>query len=109
VKVIYRFYDITGGQITLDDHDVRDLKHSDYRKHIAVVPQDTILFNTTIMYNLQYARRDATPEDVYAACRAASIHEKILSFPQGYDTNVGERGLRLSGGEKQRVSNHSTR
>jgi ABC-type transport system involved in Fe-S cluster assembly fused permease/ATPase subunit len=68
------------------------------------VPQDTVLFNETIMYNLRYANQDATDEEVFEACRAASIHDKILSFPDGYDTKVGERGLRLSGGEKQRVA-----
>jgi ABC-type molybdate transport system ATPase subunit len=71
---------------------------------IGVVPQETILFNMNIKYNLLYARLDATDEEVYEACRAASIHENILAFPEGYETKVGERGLRLSGGEKQRVT-----
>jgi ABC-type transport system involved in cytochrome bd biosynthesis fused ATPase/permease subunit len=74
------------------------------RRHIGVVPQDTILFNETIMYNLRYAKPDATNEEVYEACRAACIHDKIMGFPDGYETKVGERGLRLSGGEKQRVA-----
>jgi ABC-type transport system involved in Fe-S cluster assembly fused permease/ATPase subunit len=74
------------------------------RRHLGVVPQDTILFNDTLLYNLRYARPSATMDEVYAACRAASIHDRIMSFPDGYETNVGERGLRLSGGEKQRVS-----
>jgi ABC-type multidrug transport system fused ATPase/permease subunit len=103
LKLLYRFYDVTEGSVNIDGKDVRNLKHRSFRTHIGVVPQDTILFNMSIMYNLQYARPDATPEEVYQACRAASIHEKILSFPEGYETKVGERGLRLSGGEKQRV------
>ena len=98
LKLIYRFYDVNEGEIEIGDEDIRNLKHQSYRKHLAVVPQDTILFNVSIMYNLQYARPDATREEVYQACRAASIHEKILSFPDGYETRVGERGLRLSGG-----------
>lgn len=103
LKLLYRFYDVYEGNVKIDDRDVRDLKHQSYRNHIGVVPQDTILFNMTIMYNLRYARPHASDEDVYEACRAASIHDRILSFPDGYDTQVGERGLRLSGGEKQRV------
>lgn len=103
LKLLYRFYDVTSGEVTIDGSDVRDLKIRSFRKHIGVVPQDTILFNMSIMYNLQYAKPDATIEEIYDACRAASIHEKIMAFPEGYDTKVGERGLRLSGGEKQRV------
>src|SRR5204862_1714112 len=85
-------------------HDVRDVTIDSLRKHIGVVPQDTVLFNESLMYNLRYASQNATEEEVFEACRAASIHDKILSFPDGYDTKVGERGLRLSGGEKQRVA-----
>lgn len=103
LKLLYRFYDVTEGSVNIDGKDVRNLKHRSFRAHIGVVPQDTVLFNMSIMYNLQYARPNATPEEVYRACRAASIHDKILSFPEGYETKVGERGLRLSGGEKQRV------
>jgi ABC-type multidrug transport system fused ATPase/permease subunit len=103
LKLLYRFYDVSDGSIEIDHQDLRRLNHRSYRKHIGVVPQDTILFNTTIMYNLRYADPDTTDEEVYQACRAASIHDRILSFPDGYDTKVGERGLRLSGGEKQRV------
>ncbi|KAJ5095782.1 hypothetical protein NUU61_005138 [Penicillium alfredii] len=103
-RLLFRFYDAERGCIRIDGHDVQDITIDSVRKHIGVVPQDTVLFNETLMYNLKYANQDATDEDVYAACRAASIHDKILAFPDGYDTKVGERGLRLSGGEKQRVA-----
>lgn len=103
LKLLFRFYDISSGSIRIDGKDIRDLKVAEYRKHISVVPQDTILFNSSILYNLQYANPHASMEDIYAACRAASIHDRIMSFPEGYETKVGERGLRLSGGEKQRV------
>jgi ATP-binding cassette, subfamily B, vacuolar membrane transporter HMT1/ACLQ len=99
---------VSSGSIKLDGHDIQDLKLQSARKHFGVVPQDTMLFNASILYNLLYAKPDATLEEVYKACRAASIHDKIMSFPEGYETKVGERGLRLSGGEKQRVSYHST-
>lgn len=88
----------------MDSHDVEDISIDSLRRHIGVVPQDTVLFNETLMYNLKYANPDATDEQVFEACRAASIHEKILTFPDGYETKVGDRGLRLSGGEKQRVA-----
>jgi len=107
LKLLFRFYDVTSGSIKIDGHDIRDLGSTSYRAHIGVVPQDTILFNSSIIYNLQYAKPDATEEEVHEACRAASIHDKIMNFPNGYETKVGERGLRLSGGEKQRV-NHCT-
>lgn len=103
-RLIYRYYNALGGSIQLDGNDVQDVTIDSVRRHIGVVPQDTVLFNETIMYNLKYANQDATDEDVFAACRAASIHEKIVAFPDGYNTKVGERGLRLSGGEKQRVA-----
>lgn len=101
---MFRYYDCDEGCIELDGHDVRDLTINSVRRHIGVVPQDTTLFNETLMYNLKYANPDATEEEVYAACRAASIHDRIMSFPDQYATQVGERGLRLSGGEKQRVA-----
>lgn len=104
LKLLFRFYDVNDGQVKLDNLDIRDGKIEDIRRHLGVVPQDTVLFNETLMYNLQYTRPDATPEEVYEACRAASIHDKILQFPNGYMTVVGERGLKLSGGERQRVS-----
>ena len=103
-RLLFRFYNLTGGSIQVDGHDVKDVTIDSLRRHIGVVPQDTILFNEDIMYNLRYARPDATDKEVYDACRAASIHEKILDFPDGYASRVGERGLKLSGGEKQRVA-----
>ncbi|KAF2264633.1 ABC heavy metal transporter [Lojkania enalia] len=104
LKLLFRFYDVASGSIRIDGRDIRDFRIASYRSHFGVVPQDTILFNSSIRYNLQYARLDAREDEIYAACRAASIHDKILSFPRGYDTIVGERGLRLSGGEKQRIA-----
>lgn len=103
-RLLFRFYNITGGSIQIDGHDVKNIKLDSLRRHIGVVPQDTVLFNESLMYNLKYANPSATDEDVFAACRAASIHEKILGFPDGYNARVGERGLKLSGGEKQRVA-----
>lgn len=103
-RLIYRYYNALGGSIQLDGNDIQDVTIDSVRRHIGVVPQDTVLFNETLMYNLKYANQDATDEDVFAACRAASIHDKIIAFPDGYNTKVGERGLRLSGGEKQRVA-----
>ncbi|KAG4434977.1 hypothetical protein IFR05_009531 [Cadophora sp. M221] len=103
-RLLFRFYNTQDGSIQVDGNDVRDITIDSLRRHIGVVPQDTVLFNETLMYNLKYANQDATDEDVYAACRAASIHDKIMAFPDRYNTKVGERGLRLSGGEKQRVA-----
>ncbi|KAH1489645.1 hypothetical protein KXV92_005079 [Aspergillus fumigatus] len=103
-RLLFRFYNARNGHIRIDGHDVEDITIDSLRRHIGVVPQDTVLFNETLMYNLKYANQNATDEEVYEACRAASIHDKIMSFPDGYNTKVGERGLRLSGGEKQRVA-----
>ena len=103
-RLLFRFYNTDDGSIQIDGHDVKTLKIDSVRRHIGVVPQDTVLFNETLMYNLKYANPSATDEEVYAACRAASIHDKILAFPDGYNARVGERGLKLSGGEKQRVA-----
>ncbi|KAI9707945.1 MAG: hypothetical protein M1820_004364 [Bogoriella megaspora] len=103
-RLLFRFYNTEAGNILIDNENVEDITIDSLRRHIGVVPQDTVLFNETLMYNLKYANPDASDEDVYAACRAASIHDKILGFPDGYQTKVGERGLRLSGGEKQRVA-----
>jgi len=103
-RLLFRFYNLTSGNILIDDHDVDDVTIDSVRRQIGVVPQDTVLFNDTLMFNLKYANESATDEDVFEACKAASIHDRILSFPDGYQTAVGERGLRLSGGEKQRVA-----
>jgi ABC-type transport system involved in Fe-S cluster assembly fused permease/ATPase subunit len=103
-RLLFRFYNTQDGCIRVDGNDVKGITIDSLRRHIGVVPQDTVLFNETLMYNLKYANQNATDEDVYAACRAASIHDKIMAFPDKYQTKVGERGLRLSGGEKQRVA-----
>ncbi|KAK8157454.1 heavy metal tolerance protein [Phyllosticta citrichinensis] len=104
LKLLFRFYEIDGGSITVDGVDIHDATMETLRTHFGVVPQDTILFNESILYNLMYSKPDATFEEVQEACKVASIHDKILSFPDGYNTGVGERGLRLSGGEKQRIA-----
>lgn len=106
-RLLFRFYDLdraTGGAITIDGQDIRDVKQETLRASIGIVPQDTVLFNDTIYYNIAYGRPSATRDDVIAAARAAHIHAFIESLPKGYDTPVGERGLKLSGGEKQRVA-----
>lgn len=104
LKLLFRFYDVDEGSVTVDGHDIRDLKLDSFRRNIGVVPQDTVLFNATIMYNLLYANPNATQDDVYEACKAANIHDRILAFPDQYETKVGERGLKLSGGERQRIA-----
>jgi ABC-type transport system involved in Fe-S cluster assembly fused permease/ATPase subunit len=103
-RLLYRFYDIGGGRITIDGQDIRQVTQSSLRAAIGIVPQDTVLFNDTIEYNIAYGRTGASRAEVEAAARAAHIHEFIASTPQGYDAIVGERGLKLSGGEKQRVA-----
>ena len=102
-RLLFRFYDVGSGALTIDGQDLRDVTQASLRAKIGVVPQDTVLFNDTIYYNLAYGRDDATEEDVIAAARAAQIHDFVSSLPDGYQTTVGERGLKLSGGEKQRV------
>ncbi len=102
--LVPRFYDPDLGRITLDGHDLRDLAQHELRGHIGMVTQETFLFHASIRENLLYARPDAVEADLVAACRAAHIHEFIAALPDGYDTLVGERGFRLSGGEKQRLS-----
>jgi ATP-binding cassette subfamily B protein len=102
-RLLFRFYDVTGGAIRIDGQDLREVTQSSLHAAIGVVPQDTVLFNDTIFYNIAYGRDGATRAEVEAAARAARIHDFIASLPQGYDTTVGERGLKLSGGEKQRV------
>jgi len=103
-RILYRFYDVSGGRVTIDGQDIRDVTQASLRAAIGIVPQDTVLFNDTIAYNIGYGRPDATPDEIEAAAKAAAIHDFILSLPQGYATTVGERGLKLSGGEKQRVA-----
>lgn len=103
-RILFRFYDISGGRVTIDGHDIRDVTQKSLRAAIGVVPQDTVLFNDTIFYNIKYGRPDATDEEVYEAARLAQIDGFIRQLPQGYKTMVGERGLKLSGGEKQRVA-----
>src|SRR5690606_31775262 len=102
--LIPRLYDPTEGRILLDGHDLRDLTLDSLADNIGMVTQETYLFHDTILTNLLYARMDATPEEVEAACRAANIHDFIMELPEGYHTIVGERGYRLSGGEKQRLA-----
>jgi ATP-binding cassette subfamily B protein len=103
-RLLFRFYDVTGGRITIDGQDIRRVTQESLRAAIGIVPQDTVLFNDTIYYNIAYGRTDASQSEVEAAARAAHIHDFVLSLPQGYETTVGERGLKLSGGEKQRVA-----
>ena len=103
-RILLRFYDVSSGSVTIDGQDLRDVTQKSLRAAIGVVPQDTVLFNDTIFYNIQYGRPDATREDVIAAARMAQIDEFVSTLPDGYDTMVGERGLKLSGGEKQRVA-----
>ena len=102
-RLLFRFYDVTGGAIRIDGQDLRDVTQTSLHYRIGVVPQDTVLFNDTIRYNIAYGRAGATQADIVAAARAARIHDFIAALPEGYDTPVGERGLKLSGGEKQRV------
>ncbi|MBM2292165.1 ABC transporter ATP-binding protein/permease [Sulfitobacter pseudonitzschiae] len=102
-RLLFRFYDVGSGALRIDGQDVRDVTQTSLHAAIGVVPQDTVLFNDTIRYNIAYGRGDATQDEIEAAARSAQIHDFILSLPDGYDTAVGERGLKLSGGEKQRV------
>ena len=103
-RLLYRFYDIDDGAIEIDGHDLRSLTQASLRAAIGIVPQDTVLFNDTVAYNIAYGRTGATQQEVEAAARAARIHDFIAATPKSYDTMVGERGLKLSGGEKQRVA-----
>ena len=103
-RILFRFYDISAGRVTIDGQDIRDVTQKSLRAAIGVVPQDTVLFNDTIFYNIKYGRPDATDEEVFEAARLAQIDGFIRQLPQGYATMVGERGLKLSGGEKQRVA-----
>ena len=103
-RLLFRFYDVGAGRITLNGVDIRELTQASLRAHIGIVPQDTVLFNDSIYYNIAYGRPDACREQVMEAARAAHIHDFVSQLPDGYDTVVGERGLKLSGGEKQRVA-----
>lgn len=103
-RLLYRFYDVASGRITIDGQDLREVTQSSLRAAIGIVPQDTVLFNDTIRYNIGYGRPGASRAEIEAAARAAQLDDFIAALPQGYDSNVGERGLKLSGGEKQRVA-----
>ncbi|PCJ74163.1 MAG: metal ABC transporter permease [Rhodobacteraceae bacterium] len=102
-RLLFRFYDVNGGSLKIDGQDVRDITQKSLREQIGVIPQDTVLFNDTVGYNIAYGRPDATHDEVIEVAKAAQIHDFIMSLPDGYDAIVGERGLKLSGGEKQRV------
>lgn len=104
MRLLFRFYDIESGSIIIDGSNTKTVTQKSLRRCIGVVPQDTVLFNNTIKYNIEYGRIGAPDADVIEAANSADIHTKILSFPEQYETQVGERGLRLSGGEKQRVA-----
>ncbi|MDP7625795.1 MAG: ABC transporter ATP-binding protein/permease, partial [Rhodospirillales bacterium] len=103
-RLLYRFYDVTGGRILIDGQDIRDVTQDSVRSAIGIVPQDTVLFNDTIYYNIAYGCPTASPSEIEDAARLASIHDFVSDLPEGYNTRVGERGLKLSGGEKQRVA-----
>ncbi len=103
-RILFRFYDVASGSVKIDGQDIRDVRQASLRAAIGVVPQDTVLFNDTIYYNIAYGRPDASREEIEQAARLARIHDFIVALPQGYEATVGERGLKLSGGEKQRVA-----
>ncbi|ERF75567.1 hypothetical protein EPUS_09163 [Endocarpon pusillum Z07020] len=104
LKLLFRFYDVTSGNIMVDGQDIRHVTLESLRANIGCVPQDPVLFNQTILQNLRYAKLDASEEEVQAACKAVALHEKIMSFTKGYSEKVGERGVKLSGGELQRIA-----
>lgn len=103
-RLLFRFYEVNNGRILYDNQDISEVTQESLRQAIGIVPQDTVLFNETILYNIQYAKAGASKEEVVSAAKLANIHEFIESLPDGYDTAVGERGLKLSGGEKQRLA-----
>jgi ATP-binding cassette subfamily B protein len=103
-SLIPRFYDVTDGRVTVDGVDVREIKVADLRNHIGIVQQDVYLFAGTILENIRYGKPSASREEVIAAAKNANAHEFIMSFPDGYDTDIGQRGVKLSGGQKQRLS-----
>jgi ATP-binding cassette subfamily B protein len=103
-RLLFRFYDVSDGRITINGQDIREVTQTSLRATLGIVPQDTVLFNDTVFYNIHYGRPEAAREEVIEAARAAHIHDFIESLPEGYNAMVGERGLKLSGGEKQRVA-----
>ncbi len=103
-RILFRFYDVQGGRVLIDGQDVRQVTQQSLRANVGIVPQDTVLFNDSIRYNIRYGRVDATDEEIEAAAKLAQIHDFVSNLPEGYDSAVGERGLKLSGGEKQRVA-----
>ncbi|KAF9824859.1 hypothetical protein SFRURICE_001732 [Spodoptera frugiperda] len=104
MRLLFRFYDVNEGAVLVDGQDVRTVTQASLRANIGVVPQDTVLFNNSVRYNIQYGKLNAPASDIISAAKNADIHDRILTFPDAYDTQVGERGLRLSGGEKQRIA-----
>ena len=103
-RLLFRFYDVGNGRILINGQDIRDVKQASLRAAIGIVPQDTILFNDSIYYNIAYAKPNAARDEIIHAAKMANIHFFVESLPDGYDTQVGERGLKLSGGEKQRIA-----
>jgi ATP-binding cassette subfamily B (MDR/TAP) protein 7 len=103
-RLLYRFYDPSSGRIFVDDQDIHDIQLQSLRESVGVVPQDTPLFHSDILHNVRYGRLDATDDEVKAAAMKASVHDTVVSLPEGYRTTVGERGLMISGGEKQRLA-----
>jgi len=103
-RILFRFYEVSGGRVLIDGQNISDVTQASLRAAIGMVPQDTVLFNDTILYNIRYGRPDASDREVREAAKLAQIHDFIMTLPQGYDSLVGERGLKLSGGEKQRVA-----
>ena len=103
-RLLFRFYDVDEGKICIDGQDVREVTQTSLRAAIGIVPQDTVLFNDSAYYNIHYGRPNSTPSEVEEAAKLAQIHDFLVGLPKGYDTHVGERGLKLSGGEKQRIA-----
>lgn len=104
VRLLYRFYDPQEGRVLINGQDIRKVDINDFRKYVGIVPQDCVLFHNDITHNIKYGNIESNPEQVIEAAKMAEIHDSIVAWPQGYDTQVGERGLKLSGGEKQRVA-----
>jgi ATP-binding cassette subfamily B protein len=103
-RLLFRFYDVQSGEIHIDGQEIRNVKQDSLRQAVGIVPQDTVLFNDTIGFNIGYGKPGATQAEIEAAAQSAQIHDLITRLPKGYNTDVGERGLKLSGGEKQRVA-----